>query len=418
MSTVLSGASFFMTQAQMFQALVVMFRPEFDPTAWQLYLVCVLYLVFGDGLELTMNEDLPCLSCTVSFFFSLSFLWLPPINTPRCGLVMVLPSNILGKISTVFAWLGTLTFFVILIALPIYAKKNRVYNTTHDMFFLRENQTGFKNEGLVFLLTFLAPCWCISGYDSTAHLSEETENAAVVVPRAMWTSCLFIAIVGYVFNVVLAYAAYDIDSILSSPLDQPLAAIMQSAMGDGAFPKLLWICTVLSNFGIVFVMNTSGTRIFWAYARDGALPFSRWLSSIHKTTRTPINATVALSTSFALIGLISLGSTTALQAFFSGSSVTGAAAYLIPVLMRCIYEDNPDYVPGPFTLGRLSRPIRWVAVLWTSFTLPLLAFPTTAHPDASTFNWSVVFYVGMFIIVIPWFYLRARFWFKGPGENH
>lgn len=249
---------------------------------------------------------------------------------------MILPSKILGKISTVFAWLGTITFFVILVALPIYAHKNGVYNSVHDMFFARYNQTTFGNEGLVFLLTFLVPCWCISGYDSTAHLAEETENASVVVPRAMWTSCLFIAILGYIFNVVLAYAAADIDGILGSPLGQPLAAIMQNAMGNGGFTKFLWICTVLSNFGIVFVMNTSGTRIFFAYARDGALPFSRWLSTINSKTHTPMNATFALSIVFALIGLISLGSSTALQAFFSGSSVTGAAAYLMPVLMRYV----------------------------------------------------------------------------------
>jgi len=36
----LGGGSFFMTQAQMIQALVVMFQPDFNPTAWQLYLVC------------------------------------------------------------------------------------------------------------------------------------------------------------------------------------------------------------------------------------------------------------------------------------------------------------------------------------------------------------------------------------------
>lgn len=39
MSASLGGASFFMTQAEMIQALVVMFNPAFDPTAWQLYLV-------------------------------------------------------------------------------------------------------------------------------------------------------------------------------------------------------------------------------------------------------------------------------------------------------------------------------------------------------------------------------------------
>jgi hypothetical protein len=43
LSTSLGGASFFMTQADMIQALVVMFHPDFYPTAWQLYLVCHIH---------------------------------------------------------------------------------------------------------------------------------------------------------------------------------------------------------------------------------------------------------------------------------------------------------------------------------------------------------------------------------------
>lgn len=42
MAASLGGASFFMTQADMIQALVVMFNPEFDPTVWQTYLVSII----------------------------------------------------------------------------------------------------------------------------------------------------------------------------------------------------------------------------------------------------------------------------------------------------------------------------------------------------------------------------------------
>lgn len=180
----------------------------------------------------------------------------------------------------------------------------------------------------------------------------------------MVISCASVAVLGYVFNVVLAYAASDMEAILGSSLGQPLAAILELAMGNGVFTKFLWICTVLSNFGVVFVNNTAGTRVYFAYARDGALPFSKWLSTVNKTTNTPMNATLALSVVFALVGLISLGSTNALNAFFSGSSLAGATAYLTPILMRCVYEDNPAYVPGPFSLGRWSKPVRWIAVAW------------------------------------------------------
>ncbi|POS74949.1 hypothetical protein DHEL01_v206658 [Diaporthe helianthi] len=99
-----------------------------------------------------------------------------------CALVMILPSKTLGRISNVFLWLSTITFFVLIVALPIYAKENGRTNSVKDMFTASYNQTGWSNGGLVFLLSFLVPCWCISGYDSTAHLAEETENVARVVP--------------------------------------------------------------------------------------------------------------------------------------------------------------------------------------------------------------------------------------------
>ncbi|KAF2727112.1 amino acid permease [Polyplosphaeria fusca] len=380
LSTSLSGGSFFRTQADMIQALVVMFHPDFAPTDWQAYLIYLGTVI-------------------------------------ACALVMILPSRTLGHISNVFVWLGTLTFFVILIALPVYAKKNDQHTTAREIFTSSYNQTGWSSPGLVFLLTFLVPCWCISGYDSTAHLAEETENAAVVVPKAMWISCVSTVILGYIFNVVLAYASPDIDAIFESPLGQPLGAILQLSMGNGAFTKLLWLCTVLSNFGVVFVNNTAGTRIFFAYARDGALPFSAWLSHVNTVTKTPINATVALSLVFALIGLISLGSSAALQAFFSGASLSGAVTYLMPVLMRCVYENNPEYVPGPFNMGKWSKPVRWAAVAWTIFTLPLLGFPHSPHVTARSFNWSPVFFGALFLLVMPWYFLWAHKWFLGPGKR-
>jgi len=255
---------------------------------------------------------------------------------------MALPSRVLGWISNAFVWISTIAFFIILIALPIYANKSGNHNSAEVLFTGILNQTSWESTGLVFLLTLLTPCWCISGYDSTAHLAEETENAATVVPNAMIVSCAAVAVLGYVFNCVLAYVATDLDAIFGSPLGQPLGAIMYATMGGGAFTKFLWFCTVLSNFGLVIVMNTSGSRIYFAYARDGALPFSGWLSRVNKTTKTPINATIALSTVFALLGLISLGSSEALHAFFSGSSLAGALTYLMPVLMRFVLSSNVD----------------------------------------------------------------------------
>jgi hypothetical protein len=79
-------------------------------------------------------------------------------------MIMSFPSRILGQLSNVFAWLGTMAFLVMLIAIPIGAgdRHNTVKQITESY-----NQTLWSNGGLVFLLTFLTPSWVISGYDST-----------------------------------------------------------------------------------------------------------------------------------------------------------------------------------------------------------------------------------------------------------
>ena len=102
-------------------------------------------------------------------------------------------------------------------------------------------------------------------------------------------------------------------------------------------------------------------------------PFSDWLSKVDKRTHTPNNASLVVFLLSAGFGAISIGSDTAFEAFFSGSTLAGQISYIFPVLGRCLYEDNPDYTPGPYNLGRWSRSIRWLAVAWNFFIMPLVS---------------------------------------------
>lgn len=117
----------------------------------------------------------------------------------------------------------------------------------------------------------------------------------------------------------------------------------------------------------------AASRIFFAYSRDKALPFSNWLSVIDKRTHTPNNASLVVFLLSAGFGAISIGSDTAFEAFFSGSALAGQIAYILPVLGRCLYENNPNYKPGPYNLGKWSKMIRWVAVAWHFFIMPLVS---------------------------------------------
>ena len=115
----------------------------------------------------------------------------------------------------------------------------------------------------------------------------------------------------------------------------------------------------------------SASRIFFAYSRDKALPGHAWLSRVSKRTHTPNNASLAVFVLSSAFGAISIGSDTAFQAFFSGSTLAGQIGYILPVLGRCLYEDNPEYTNGPFNLGRWSKTVRRVAVAWNFFIMPM-----------------------------------------------
>ena len=87
----------------------------------------------------------------------------------------------------------------------------------------------------------------------------------------------------------------------------------------------------------------------------------------------PNNAQFAVFFLSSTFGAVSIVSDTAFQAFFSGSMLARPIGSILPVLGRCLYEDNPDYRNRPFYHGRWSRLVRRVAVGWNFFVLPMVS---------------------------------------------
>jgi amino acid transporter len=55
----------------------------------------------------------------------------------------------------------------------------------------------------------------------------------------------------------------------------------------------LLLLIIFAFFSCGTSIQGAGSRLAFSYARDDALPASRWLSQIHKRFRTPVNALVA-----------------------------------------------------------------------------------------------------------------------------
>jgi len=115
-----------------------------------------------------------------------------------------------------------------------------------------------------------------------------------------------------------------------------------------------------------------GSRQTFAFARDGALPFSRYFYRINSYTKTPVN-TVWLDALLALaIGLLAFASTQAIDAVFTLAVTSSYISYITPIVTRFAFKN--DFKPGPFNLGK------WVGLkggdmIVCSFMLVLAEFP-------------------------------------------
>ncbi|KAI0338005.1 amino acid transporter [Trametopsis cervina] len=374
-STPLACCSITYSAAQMLIAAVQMAYPNYAAAVWHIYLVYVA-MMFASYV------------------------------------IICLPTRYVSQFNIWAYAIGTILLIVTTILLPIKAQE---LNSGKAIFTEVYNQLDWP-VGWSFCMTFLSATWTLSGYDVAAHVAEETSDAAINVPRAMVWSTWSSTALGFVYLISLALCATDIDSLMANPLGQPIGTLTQNILGDRAGVALLAI-NFFAQFGCGVAFFVAASRIFFAYSRDKALPFSDWLSKVDKRTHTPNNASLVVFVISSAFGAVSIGSDTAFEAFFSGSTLAGQISYILPVLGRCLYENNPEYAPGPYNLGGWSRTIRWVAVAWNFFIMPLVSFPEGPNPSAEGMNWAVVIYVPFQIIAMFYWYFWGYKTFTGPQPN-
>lgn len=157
----------------------------------------------------------------------------------------------------------------------------------------------------------------------------------------------------------------------------------------------------------------SASRQVWAFSRDGAMPFSRYIRPVTKDG-TPVRAVWACSLLAALMGLLVLINSTTASALFSLLVAGCYTAYFVPVASRLLWGQD-KFVPGPFYTGPIFSKIIEV------FMFVVFLFPNAGpSPTARTMNYACAIYGFVIIATVFYWYLPkigARLWFKGP-RNH
>jgi len=343
------------------------------------------------------------------------------------GLINVFSSHLVSLFNNVSVWwhvIGVAVIVVILIAVPSHhASFSYVFGHTI-------NNSGFKNGSTtvpffwlyVLPLGFLLTMYTITGYDASAHVSEETHGADESAPKGIWKSVFYSAVIGWIVLLAITFAIQKSkeSTILSS--SYPALAIFQTALSSAAAKAVVLISTVGQLFcGMACV--TSGSRMTFAFSRDGAVPGHNLWRRLGKN-KTP-TWSVLFVCLFALIITIpaffpnSKGAPVAFLAVTSISVIGLYIAYTIPVFLR--WRKGDDFQTGPWTLGKKYKWVNPIAFTWVALCVIIFCLPFTPAgvPFSSTFSWSSVNYapivtIAVMVGVTLWFLLSARKSFKGP----
>jgi len=276
------------------------------------------------------------------------------------------------------------------------------------------NNTGWDFPGAsvyVFLLGLLLAQYTFTGYDASAHMTEETRNASVTGPWGIVMSVVVSLVAGWVLLLGITFSIQSYEGALASETGVPPVQIFLDAAGS-TIGQLLLLIVIGAQFFCGMSSVTANSRMLYAFSRDGAVPGSRLWHRINPRTRTPTNSIWFCAAFSFLLGVPYLWSATAYFAVTSIAVIGLYIAYIIPIVLRLLAGDR--FERGPWHLGRWSRPIGWAAVAWVTFICILFCLPQFAPVTRDTFNYAPVAVGVVTLFTFVYWYASARHWFHGP----
>ncbi len=316
--------------------------------------------------------------------------------------------KLVARLNDVSVWwhiTGVLLIVAVLVFVPSHhASAKYVFTSTF-------NGTGFHSIFYVLLLGLLLAQYTFTGYDASAHMTEETHNASRSGPRGIVMSILVSLIAGWILLIGITFAIQKTQYTSDLGALVPPAQIFTNAIGaTGA--KLLLLIAIGAQLFCGMSSVTANSRMIYAFSRDGALPGSQLWHKVNKRTRTPTNAIWLAAAGALILGLPYLWNSAAYAAVTSIATIGLYIAYVSPTYLRL--RQGSSFRRGPWHLGRWAYPIGIIACIWVAFITILFMLPTASPIHWSNFNYTIVAVLAVIGFAGIYWLVSARKWFTGP----
>ena len=268
---------------------------------------------------------------------------------------------------------GVVIIVLILIAIPDH------HQSASFVFTKTLNTSGFSGVDFaspvfwfVFGIGLLMAQYTITGFDASAHLSEETKGAARGAALGIVMSVVVSVVFGFILLVAVTFAVPDVNGTLAAGAFD-VQYIWQTATSDKWAEFMLVIACVAQLFcGAASV--TSASRMLFAFSRDGAVPGHQLWRRL-ALGRTPVFAAAAICVLAWALMLPTLSN--AAVGYLVGTSIAVIGLYLafvLPIILRWRLGDR--FEAGEWTLGNHYKWIDPLAILWIAFICILFLMPT------------------------------------------
>ncbi len=258
--------------------------------------------------------------------------------------------------------------------------------------------------GFAFLLGLLFVLYTLTGYDASAHTSEETHDAQVNVPKGMWQAVLWSWIFGFLMVATFVLVMPSVEEGAATGWGSFYYMFGASKM-PYALLFILGLGIVVCNYLCGLAGLTSTSRMMFAFARDGGLPFSKTLAHVSTTYRTPTYATWT-SVVVAFLSTLYAGAFVVLS---TGCAVFLYLSYVMPIAAGFLAEGKTWKEKGPFNLGAWSKPNAVLAVIGGI----VLAITGFFPPNEKVFYLTI----GMVVVMVILWYGLERNRFEGVPEG-
>jgi amino acid transporter len=264
------------------------------------------------------------------------------------------------------------------------------------------------------LIAVLAPVYIFYGFESAGDISEETKDAGVKVPRSMRQALVWGGISSFVLIGALLLAMPSGKDPVGQTVDGGGVPFILGEL-PGGLQDFLLLVIIFAFFSCGTSVQGAGSRLAFSFARDGALPGSRWISHVNSRFKTPTNALLAgavVTMLFVLlvfyspssdkkIGFITYPADVNALVSLVSFGVSGIYLSFLLTVIGAIVARSRGWVPeGRFQLGRWGWTVTILAAVYLVLMLINVVAPTGLTSPRAYFNLDWITLLVMFIVAV------------------